>query len=206
MLALVGIVLLALSLRTAVASLSPLYGLIARDFALPAVVIGLITTAPPVCYGLFGIITPRLENRFGLERLAVAALAAVAAGLGMRALVMDAVGMLAATTLVFAGIGVGNILMPPLVKKYFPDRLGMMTALYSTTLAVSTFVPPLVAVPVAEAAGWRWSLGLWAVFSVLALIPWVTLLVRARGDGGVEVETSAPGCWAGSSDCRSRGR
>ena len=61
--------------------------------------------------------------------------------------------------MIFAAVGVGNILLPPLVKKYFPDRIGLMTTIYSTTMAVASFTPPLVAVPVADAAGWRVSLG-----------------------------------------------
>ncbi len=64
-LALVGIVPFAFSLRSAVASLSPLYDHIAVDFDVPAAVIGLIGTAPPVCYAVFGLLTPALERRFG---------------------------------------------------------------------------------------------------------------------------------------------
>ena len=52
-----------------------------------------------------------------------------------------------------AGMGVGNVLLPPLVKRYFPDRIGLVTAVYSTALAVSTMVPALLAVPVARAVG-----------------------------------------------------
>ena len=70
------------------------------------------------------------------------------------------------TAVIFAAVGVGNVLLPPLVKKYFPDRIGLMTTIYSTTMAVASFGPPLVAVPIADAAGWRLSLGLWAVFAV----------------------------------------
>ena len=79
--------------------------------------------------------------------------------------------------------------MPPLVKRYFPDRIGLMTTVFSTTMAVSTFVPPLFAVPVADAAGWRVSLGLWAVFAVVALVPWIGLALRqhaAASDDDIE--------------------
>ena len=63
-LALVGIVLFAFSLRSAVASLSPVLAFISADFAVPPAIIGLIGTAPPVCYAVFGILTPQLERRF----------------------------------------------------------------------------------------------------------------------------------------------
>ena len=177
-LALVGIVLFAFSLRSAVASLSPLFDHIAADFELPAAVIGLIGTAPPVCFAVFGLLTPALERRFGLERLAVAAMVVVTVGLVARSLAPSSVLLLAGTALVFAAVGTGNILLPPLVKRYFPDRVGLMTTVFSTTMAVATFVPPLVAVPVADAADWHLSLGLWAVFALVAMVPWIGLAVR----------------------------
>ncbi|TDN90891.1 MFS transporter [Microbacterium sp. BK668] len=183
-LALVGIVLFAFSLRSAVGSLSPLLDHVTQDFAVPAPVVGLIGTAPPVCYAVAGLLTPALERRFGLERLVVAAMAIAVLGLVARSLAVDSLTLLGSTAIIFAAVGTGNVLLPPLVKKHFPDRIGIMTTIYSTTMAVSTFLPPLVAVPVADAASWRLSLGLWAVFAAVAVIPWIALLVRERGDGG----------------------
>lgn len=203
-LAFLGIVLVAFSLRSAVASLSPILAEIGADFTVPSWILGLIGAAPPICFAVFGIVTPALERRFGLERLAAAAMIVAAAAMIGRALASDAVLLLLGTAVLFAAIGVGNVVLPPLIKKYFPDRSGSMTALYSALLAVAAFVPPLVAVPVADAAGWRFSLGLWAVFALAAIVPWVAMVVRAprqargpvgesRGtEAGDEVDEPAP--------------
>ncbi|MEW1963080.1 MFS transporter [Microbacterium sp. NPDC077644] len=179
-LAVLGILLCAFSLRSAVASLSPVLDHIAADFDLPTAVVGLIGTAPPVCFAVFGLCTPLLERRFGIERVTIIALIVIAVGLVLRGLAFDATGLLLTSALVFAGIGMGNILVPPLVKKYFPDRIGMMLTLYTTAMALSTFLPPLVAVPVADAAGWRTSLGLWGVFALAGAVPWILMLVSGR--------------------------
>lgn len=187
-LALVGIFLFAFSLRSAVASLSPVLDHVRADFDVPAWIVGVIGTAPPVCFAISGILTPRLGRRFGLERLTVAALVTVSIGLVARGLADGAVTLLLATVVTFVGVGVGNVLLPPLVKRHFPDRIGLVTTVYSTTIAASTFLPPLFAVPVADAAGWRMSLALWSVFSIVALVPWVTLLIRTRGDAVPELE------------------
>lgn len=185
--------LFAFSLRSAVASLSPVLAFISADFPMPPAIVGLIGTVPPVCYAVFGILTPQLERRFGLERLAVAAMIVVTAGMVWRALAGGSVTLLLATAVIFAAVGVGNILLPPLVKKYFPDRIGLMTTIYSTTMALATLSPPLIAVPVADAAGWRVSLGMWGLFAVVAMIPWIALLVRARNAGHDEdIETANP--------------
>lgn len=172
--------LFAFSLRTAVASLSPVFSYIQEDFAVPAAVAGLIAAAPPFCFAIFGLLTPLLERRFGLDRLAAFAMGVAAAAMTWRAFAGDAATLLASTALIFAAVGMGNVLLPPLARKYFPDRIGLVTTIYSTALAVSTFIPPLVAVPIAESLGWRVSLGLWAVFAAFALIPWIVLLVRER--------------------------
>lgn len=190
-LALVGIALFAFSLRSAVASLSPVLDHIRLDFDVPAWIVGAIGTAPPVCYAVFGLLTPRMERRLGLERMTVLALLVVTGGLVARGLATDAATLALTTTLIFAGVGVGNILLPPLVKKHFPDRIGLVTTLYSTTMSFSTFLPPLFAVPVADAVDWRASLGLWAVFSLVALIPWIAMLVHERGGPDVDVEEAS---------------
>ncbi|WP_439903058.1 MFS transporter [Microbacterium azadirachtae] len=190
-LAVLGIVLVAFSLRSAVASLSPVVDHVARDFPMPSAVVGLIGTAPPVCFALFGLLTPLMERRLGLERVAVIALGAVTVGLVARGLAVDSTTLLIATALVFAGVGMANILMPPLVKKYFPDRLGLMMTLYTTVMAFSTFLPPLVAVPAADAAGWRVSLAMWAVFALAGTIPWIVMLLRSRTEAAASAAPSA---------------
>ncbi|WP_454114372.1 MFS transporter [Microbacterium lacticum] len=195
-----GIVLVAFSLRSAVASLSPILAEIEADFAVPSWILGLIGAAPPVCFAVFGIVTPALERRFGLERLAVAAMVVATGAMVARALASDALALLLGTAVLFAAIGVGNVVLPPLIKKYFPDRVGTMTGLYSSLLAVAAFVPPLVAVPVADAAGWRFSLGMWAVFALAAIVPWVAQLVvdaRERAAGRAAAARGLDGNGAG---------
>lgn len=191
-LAVLGILLCAFSLRSAVASLSPLIDYIAADFPLPTAVVGLIGTAPPVCFAIFGLCTPLLERRLGLERVAVLALTAIAVGLVLRGFSIGSVSLLLTTALIFAGVGMGNILVPPLVKKYFPDRLGMMLTLYTTAMSISTFLPPLIAVPLADAAGWRMSLGLWGVFAIAGVLPWIAMLMTGRTSGQPAPPTPAP--------------
>ncbi|WP_422730930.1 MFS transporter [Microbacterium abyssi] len=182
-LAVLGILLCAFSLRSAVASLSPLLDHVAADFPLPTAIVGLIGTAPPVCFAVFGLCTPLLERRLGIERVTVIALLVIAAGLILRGLSFASIPLLLTSALIFAGVGMGNILLPPLVKKYFPDRIGTMMTLYTTAMSLSTFLPPLVAVPVADAAGWRVSLGLWGVFAIAGAVPWIMMLVTGRTAG-----------------------
>ncbi|MRX42714.1 MFS transporter [Agromyces kandeliae] len=179
-LALIGILLVAFNLRTAVASLSPILDLVERDIPISTALVGVLGMLPPLCYAVFGIATPVLTRRVGLEPVLVGALVALVIGSAARGLVGSAWWLFAASALTFAAVGVGNVLLPPLVKRYFPDRVGLVTALYVTALSVSTFVPPLIAVPVSEAAGWRASFEIWAAVALAALVPWIALLVHPR--------------------------
>lgn len=191
-LALTGIALVAFSLRSAVGALSPLLEAVSQNFSLPGWMVGLIGAAPPVCFAVFGSVTPALERRVGLERLTIAAMLVVAIGSAGRAVAPNAIMLLTGTVVIFAAGGVGNVMLPPLVKRYFPDRIGQITALYSTMFAVASLLPPLVAVPVADATTWRFSLGLWAVIAVVAAVPWATMSIRLRRSRSDVVEEQAP--------------
>ncbi|MFC5929015.1 MFS transporter [Cryobacterium melibiosiphilum] len=180
LLALLGIVLAAGSLRTAVAALSPIVSLVEVDIPLGAVALGLLGMLPPLCFALFGIVTPMFTRRLSLERVLVLALIALAIGHVGRGGAGSFGWFIMTSVVTFAGLGVANVLLPPLVKKYFPDRIGLVTSLYVTVVSLSALVPPLVAVPIADAAGWRVSLGLWGVLTLFALVPWVMMIVRDR--------------------------
>lgn len=179
-LALLGILLVAANLRTAVAALSPIVTQVNSDILLGAVAIGVLGMLPPVCFAVFGIFTPVFTRRGGLEKVLIYSFVAILVGHILRGSSGSLAWLLIGSVITFAGLGVGNVLLPPLVKKYFPDRVGLVTSLYVTVVSFSTFVPPLVAVPVADAAGWHISLGMWAVLALVALVPWITMLVRHR--------------------------
>lgn len=179
-LALLGIILVAANLRNAVTALSPIVTEINVDIPLGVVSLGVLGMLPPVCFALFGIFTPMITRRHGLELPLVLALLAILVGHVTRGVSGSITMLIIGSVIAFAGLGIGNVLLPPLVKKYFPDRIGLVTSLYATVMSLSTLVPPLIAVPVADAAGWRISLGMWMLLALLALVPWITMLVRHR--------------------------
>src|SRR3546814_18009961 len=75
-----------------------------------------------------------------------------------------------------AGMGMGSVVLPPLVKRYFAERVGTLSTLYITVLQLGTILPALVAVPVAAAVAWRISMGAWALVAVAAALPWIGVL------------------------------
>jgi len=178
--ALIGIMLVALSLRVAVAAISPIIDVINQDIPLSSVGIGVIGMLPPIIFALSGFVAPVIAHRLGLERALVLAIALMIIGHLARALSDSYLILIIGSAIALLGMGMGNVLLPPTVKRYFPDRIGIVTASYVTLLSISTAVPALLAAPVAETYGWRTSLGAWSLVATAALIPWLLVLGQQR--------------------------
>ncbi|MFF4701490.1 CynX/NimT family MFS transporter [Streptomyces sp. NPDC001288] len=178
----VGILLAAVNLRPAITSLGALLEEVRDGLGMSGSVAGLLTSVPPFCFAVFGVMAPRLARRFGPPAVVCAGMAAITAGLLIRPYVGGTVGFLAGSALALMGIAVSNVLMPVIVKRWFPDRVGSMTGLYSMALAAGTSVAAAVTVPVTDALGGRWQTGLavWAGLAAVAVLPWLPL-VRNRG-------------------------
>ncbi|WTN39503.1 CynX/NimT family MFS transporter [Streptomyces sp. NBC_00631] len=178
----IGIVLSAVNLRPAITSLGALLEEVRDGLGMSGSVAGLLTSVPPLCFAVFGVMAPRLARRFGPAAVVCAAMVAVTAGLLIRPYTGSTAGFLAGSALALMGIAVSNVLMPVIVKRWFPDRVGSMTGLYSMALAAGTSVAAAVTVPVTDAlgGGWRSGLAVWAGLAAAAVLPWVPL-VRDRG-------------------------
>jgi len=177
---LVGIVLSALTLRTAVTSITPLLDPIGADLGFGSAVAGVFGMLPALAFAVFGLVTPVLVHRVGLERMALVAMLMAAVGTFTRSLAGDTLVLLALSALALGGMGVGNVVIPPLVKRYFPDRVGGLSTLYISFVQLGTVLPALVAVPLANASDWRVSTGSWTVVAVAAAVPWVAVLMMER--------------------------
>ncbi|MEU5776616.1 CynX/NimT family MFS transporter [Streptomyces venezuelae] len=187
-LVIVGIVLAAMNLRPAITSLGALLEEVRDGLGMSGTLAGLLTSVPPLCFAIFGVMAPRLAKRFGPSAVVCVGMAAIAAGLVIRPFIGGTAGFLAATALALAGIAVSNVLMPVIVKRWFPDRVGSMTGLYSMALALGTSLAAALTVPVTDGLGGRWQTGLavWALLAVVAVIPWIPL-VRDRSQTAAAV-------------------
>ncbi|MGM7422388.1 MFS transporter [Cellulosimicrobium sp. CpK407] len=173
-----AVALTAINLRTAVTGFTPLLETIGADLGYGVAVAGLLGTVPAVSFGLFGFLAPVVTRRFGLERTATVALALTALSLVLRAASPSTGWLVASTVLALAGIGAANVVIVPLVKAWFPDRIALWTSLYLILMQTGQFVAPLLAVPVAEATSWRFSVGIWAGPAALAAVVWLVLATR----------------------------
>lgn len=191
----IGLVLVALNLRPALSSVSPLLGALRLEFTLSDGVAGLLAAAPVFCLGLFGPLAPVLARRIGPETTILGALLAIAAGLVLRTGPSVAT-LFGGTVLAGAGIGVAGVLLPGIVKRDFAHRAGPMTGVYSMALCLGAATAAGATVPLARLSGgaWRPALGFWAVPAVIAAAVWLPQL-RRRERGNGRPPTPGPSLW-----------
>ncbi|WP_212843135.1 MFS transporter [Catellatospora sp. IY07-71] len=181
-------VLAAIQLRpglTAVGTLVPLMT------GLGSIELSLVTTIPLLMFGAVGPVSARMARRWGTARMLTLSLVAVCAGSLLRW--TGTVSALMLGTAVFgAGMVVGNVLLPGLVKERFPASVGQMTSLYVGSMSMAGAFAAAVAIPLADSGlGWAGSLGVWGLPALFAALVWLTQW-RSLPAGSSEPATLLP--------------
>ncbi|MFI9387097.1 CynX/NimT family MFS transporter [Kutzneria sp. NPDC052558] len=168
---LLGVFLIATNLRAAITSLGPVIGIVQSDQGLSSVAASVLVSVPLIAFAAFSPVAPAIAARLGLERALGAALALLAVGVALRSTPPQPL-LWAGTTLLGIAVAMLNVLLPSLVKRDFPDRIGPITGAYTATQSGVAAIAAGIAVPLAgqESSGWRVSLGIWAGLAVLALV------------------------------------
>lgn len=173
----VALVALAFNLRPAATSVGPVLQDIRTGLGLGPITAGVLTTLPVLCFAVFGALAPAAARTIGVHRLMLTSLGLLTVGLGVRAVASGEAVFFAASVAAMAAMATANVLLPSLVKQHFPRRIGLMTGIYTTALAVGLTSASALTVPVATAVGsWRGGLGVWAFTAVVAALPWLGLL------------------------------
>ncbi len=169
-----GIILLAANLRPAITGVGPLVDTISRATGLSQALAGLLTTLPLVAFGLVSPVSPVLVRRLGIERTLFLGLAILSLGILLRSLGPIS-SLLIGMFLVGSGAAIGNVLLPGLVKRDFPFKIGLMTGLYSTVMNIFAALSSGMSVPLSHISGvgWRGSLASWILLTGCAMVLWL---------------------------------
>lgn len=176
-LSLSGIILVALNLRAATVTLAPIYDYIEDSFTINAKAISIIGMLPALSFALFGFLAPRLTCRVGLVKSLIIAMLMTCIGQLLRGYLSQSVWTLGLFSIIsLGGMGLGNVLLPPAIKHYFPNHIGLLTSLYTVLTALSASIPSLLVVPITETMGWRFSISIWGILAFIAFLPWLKLI------------------------------
>lgn len=176
-----GVLLIAINLRPALASVGPLIEDIRESTGLSSALLGLLTTLPLIGFGLLSTFTPLLTKRFGIGGTMLAAMALLTIGCGLRA-IESVPALYLGTLLAGVSIAVGNVLLPSIAKRNFASRSGFITSLYSSAMGLGAALAAGASIPVAHdlGLGWRGALGIWAIPAFIAGLVWLPQIRRLK--------------------------
>ncbi|MEV7803125.1 MFS transporter [Microbispora sp. NPDC088329] len=176
-----GLLVVAANLRPSLTAVGPLLDRVQADLGLTPAVAGLLSTLPLLAFAVISPLVPRLAARWGPERLLWGALMVLTLGIAIR-WAPSAIGLFSGTVLIGAGIAVGNVLLPSLIKRDFPTRVGLLTSAYATVMGAVAAVASGVAVPMSQVVpgGWPTALGCWILPALAAVVLWLPQARTAR--------------------------
>lgn len=167
-----AIVLIALNFRGPIVAPAPVIGDVRVDLGLTATVAGLLTTIPVLCFSLATPFASWVIAKADPERAVSLSLVIVLAGTVLRS-VPSATALLVGTAVIGIGITIGNVVVPVVIRRdTSPERVGLVTGVYTSALNVGSMITSLGTAPIAAAWGWPVAIAVWAVFAVVAAAGW----------------------------------
>jgi CP family cyanate transporter-like MFS transporter len=167
----VGIVVVALVLRSPIIAVSPLLATIQADTGLSSTVMGLLATLPIICFGAMANVGAQLARRFGIDLMVVALTIALGVGIVIRS-APSLPALFIGTIVLGSAIAMGNVLMPALVKRDFPHHVSLMTSFYVMGISAGGALGAGLTVPIQHRFGldWRGALAIWVVPVLIAIV------------------------------------
>jgi len=179
-----SLVLIAFNLRPVFSSASTLLPEIGSRLGLSSLGASVLTTLPVVCLGLFSPVAPRLSRWIGTERTLLAAVLLLACGTALRGFASVPL-LFLGTALAGASIAIGNVLLPGVVKRDFPDRAALMTGWYTMALCAGAAGAAGLTLPIKQSFGLSLggALAVWALPALLAGLLWLPQVLSNRFQG-----------------------
>ena len=184
-----AVLLVGANLRGAIAAVSPVLPQVREDLSMSPVAAGLLTALPVVCFALLAPLSAWLGARVGVRRAVLIGLAAIAVGTAVR-VAGGSLTLLAGTVVLGAGMAVGNVLVPVVVKAQTGSRAGPVTGWFTAALCCGAAATAALTLPLADLVGWRWALSSWAWLAIVAMVVW--RLGVAGGESRPDADDAVP--------------
>jgi len=167
-----AIVLIALNYRGPIVAVAPVLDDVRSDLALSAVVAGLLTSIPVLCFAIASPPASALIARIGPERAVTVSLLGVLLGTLLRSVGGEA-WLVLGTVVIGLSITIGNVVLPVVIRRDFsPARSGLATGVYTSALNVGSMLTSLGTAPLAGVVGWPVALLAWGVLVLVAVVVW----------------------------------
>ncbi|WP_418599234.1 CynX/NimT family MFS transporter, partial [Phascolarctobacterium faecium] len=173
----IGILFIAANLRAPLTSVGPLVSLIRDNLHISNTLAGTITSLPLFAFALFSPLIPGMARKFGTEVCFFGSVIILTLGILLRSYA-GSFSLFLGTAIIGLAISASNVLMPSLIKKEFPNQVGVMTGLYSVSMSIFAALASGISIPLAvnSGLGWAGALKIWAVLSFISIIIWIPQL------------------------------
>lgn len=154
------------SLRLTILVIPPLVPLLHADLHLSESGIGLLSSLPPLLFSIAAVPGALLIARFGIKSTLVLGLLLTALASAARGAIPNVICLYATTIAMAAGVSIMQPALPPLVRTWFPHRIGFATAVYTNGLLLGEVLVAALTIPLVlplVGNSWRLSLVIWAV-------------------------------------------
>ncbi|MFB5193328.1 CynX/NimT family MFS transporter [Neobacillus sp. KR4-4] len=169
-----GIIFAGANLRAPLTSVGPIIETIRQDTGMSHTLAGMLTTLPLLAFALFSPLAPKISRRVGLEYTLFGALLLLVAGIIIRS-IPYITALFIGTAVLGIAIALCNVLLPSLIKREFPNKVGIMTGIYAVSMNLWAAVASGITIPITEGVefGWRGALACWVLLSIISIVFWI---------------------------------
>ncbi|WP_022868269.1 CynX/NimT family MFS transporter [Schaalia vaccimaxillae] len=171
---------LCLLVRAPLNIVPPLLTRIGDDLAMDEVALGALTAVPVLCFGFLTPLGSAWVKRLGPNTSALVFLVLLVVGAIIRS--SSSVWMLFAGTIIMGlGTAIANVVIPMIIGRDFATRAALMTGLYTVASNIGVTVVTGVAVPTAQAIGWKGATLAWSLAPTLLMTAaWIKVFPPRR--------------------------
>jgi MFS transporter, CP family, cyanate transporter len=180
-------------LRLTVLAIPPVVPQLHADLHLSETGIGWLSSLPPMLFAIAAIPGALLIARFGILPALIMGLLINAFGSAARALYPDAVSLYISTIVMAAGVSIMQPSLPPLVRAWFPQRVGFATAIYTNGLLLGETLTVALTIPLVLPLvhnSWRLSFVVWSAPVLLTAVLVIICVVALGGTKQAAISTN----------------
>ena len=183
-------------LRITVLATPPVIPALHAELHLSETQIGWLSSLPSMMFAIAAVPGSLLIARVGLIPALLVGLLLTALGGAARGAVPEAAFLFASTIVMAAGVAIMQPILPPLVRAWFPARIGFATAVYTTGLLVGEILPAALTIPLVlplADGSWRLSFVIWTIPVLLTAV--VVAVYAKQLDGAKNAVPAANTRW-----------
>jgi len=165
-------VIIGCSLRAPITGVGSLMSIIKSALTVSSSIAGLLTTIPLLTFAIVSLFVGGLGEKYGAGKLMLIGLITISIGIVIRSFTVTA-GLFIGTVIIGIGIAIGNVLIPGFIKSNFPNKVGSVTGIYTSTMSMFAGLSGAISVPIAKATDWKTALAVWFIMAIAGILIWL---------------------------------